>query len=100
MDLAAEMQTVPEAENPFTHHPSPLQAGCKLQATGRGRDAALAFEAAGMVSPAGCCSPQQVQYSVAAKPGQPCLPGAAAVSWACHTALGWPGNRFATAVYS
>ena len=44
------MQVVPGAENPFNHHPSPLQAGCKLQATGRCHDAALAFEAAGMVS--------------------------------------------------
>ena len=43
------MQLVPEAENPFAHHPMPLQAGRKLQATGRNHDAALAFEAAGMV---------------------------------------------------
>ena len=43
------MQLVPAAENPFSHHPSPLQAGRKLQATGRTQDAALAFEAAAMV---------------------------------------------------
>ena len=40
---------IPEAENPFSHHPSPLQAGCKLQATGHCQDAALAFEAAAVV---------------------------------------------------
>ena len=49
-DLSAEMQLVPEPENPFAHHPTPLQAGRKLQATGRSHDAALAFEAAGRVS--------------------------------------------------
>lgn len=49
-DLSSEMQLVPEPENPFAHHPAPLQAGRKLQAIGRSQDAALAFEAAGMVS--------------------------------------------------
>ena len=49
-DSALEMQLVPEAENPFAHHPAPLQAGRKLQAIGRSQDAALAFEAAGRVS--------------------------------------------------
>ena len=48
-DLASEMQLVPEPENPFSHHPAPMQTGRKLQATGRTEDAALAFEAAGMV---------------------------------------------------
>ena len=49
-DLSSEMQLVPEPENPFAHHPTPLQVGRKLQATGRSQDAALAFEAAGRVS--------------------------------------------------
>ena len=49
-DLSSEMQLVPEPENPFAHHPTPLQAGRKLQAIGRNQDAALAFEAAGRVS--------------------------------------------------
>ena len=49
-DLSSEMQLVPEHENPFAHHPAPLQVGRKLQAIGRSQDAALAFEAAGMVS--------------------------------------------------
>ena len=44
------MQLVPQQENPFSHHPVPLQTGRKLQATGNTQDAALAFEAAGMVS--------------------------------------------------
>lgn len=44
------MQLVPEPENPFAHHPTPLQAGRKLQAIGRSQDAALAFETAGRVS--------------------------------------------------
>ncbi len=48
-DLASEMRLVPEPENPFSHHPTPMQTGRKLQATGRTQDAALAFEAAGMV---------------------------------------------------
>ncbi len=48
-DLASEMQLVPKSENPFSHHPTPMQTGRKLQATGRTQDAALAFEAAGMV---------------------------------------------------
>lgn len=48
-DLASEMQLVPQPENPFSHHPTPMQTGRKLQATGRTQDAALAFEAAGMV---------------------------------------------------
>lgn len=51
-DLASEMQLVPEPENPFSHHPAPLQAGRQLQATGRSQDAALAFEAAARVSSA------------------------------------------------
>ena len=49
-DVVSEMRLVPEAENPFAHHPMPLQTGRKLQATGRSQDAALAFEAAGLVS--------------------------------------------------
>ncbi len=48
-DLASPMQLVPEPENPFSHHPAPLQTGRKLQATGCTQDASLAFEAAGMV---------------------------------------------------
>lgn len=44
------MQLVPEPENPFAHHPAPLQAGRQLQASGRSQDAALAFEAAGRVN--------------------------------------------------
>lgn len=48
-DLASEMQLVPEPENPFSHHPTPMQMGRKLQATGHNQDAALAFEAAAMV---------------------------------------------------
>ena len=48
-DLASEMRLVPEPENPFAHHPTPMQTARKLQATGRTQDAALAFEAAGVV---------------------------------------------------
>ena len=56
-DLASEMQLVPEPENPFSHHTAPMQTGRKLQATGRTQDAALAFEAAGMVGfPSHTCS--------------------------------------------
>ena len=49
-DLASEMQLVLEPGNPFAQHQAPLQAGRKLQATGRSQDAALAFEAAARVS--------------------------------------------------
>lgn len=77
-DLAAEMQLVPEAENPFSHHPAPMQTGRKLQATGRTQDAALAFEVAGMLVPGnaeawmqlGSCRFQLEQFGAAIPPLQ------------------------------
>ncbi|DBB10637.1 TPA: peroxisomal targeting signal receptor Pex5 [Trebouxia sp. C0006] len=77
-DLASEMQLVPEPENPFSHHPAPMQTGRKLQATGRTQDAALAFEAAGMLVPGnaeawmrlGSCRFQLEQFGAAIPPLQ------------------------------
>ncbi|KAA6426938.1 MAG: hypothetical protein FRX49_03262 [Trebouxia sp. A1-2] len=77
-DLASEMRLVPEPENPFSHHPTPMQTGRKLQATGRTQDAALAFEIAGMLVPSnaeawmqlGSCRFQLEQFSAAIPPLQ------------------------------
>ncbi|DBA81552.1 hypothetical protein WJX77_012401 [Trebouxia sp. C0004] len=77
-DLASEMRLVPEPEKALAQQATAMQTGRKLQATGRTQDAALAFEAAGMLVPGnaeawmrlGSCRFQLEQFGAAIPPLQ------------------------------